>query len=209
MKKEARAYVSKNVFPILALIVYIALALYSSLPMLYVNFFFFAVLIAYFAYRGEYSLNTLFNVKSGAFWKNVGISLLFIVATFLLMTGVQSLFPQLELGEIKIPAHTPFEIVLFAVQTIIFPPLAEEMFYRKYLISFHRRGTMWMTALFSSILFAATHALSPFGIATYTILGMGFACAYILHKNIGANIMAHFLTNLIANGTTIALDFLY
>ncbi|MBR6460095.1 MAG: CPBP family intramembrane metalloprotease [Actinomycetaceae bacterium] len=209
MGKEAKAYVSKNIFPMLTFITYLALALYSSFSMLYVNFFFFAVLIAYFAYRGEYSFRALFDVKSGAFWKNVGISLLFIVGAFLLMTGVQSLFPQLELGEIKIPAHTPFEMVLFAVQTIIFPPLAEEMFYRKYLISFRGRGIMWMSALFSSILFAATHALSPFGIATYTILGMGFACAYIMHKNIGANIMAHFLTNLIANGTAIALYFLH
>lgn len=208
MKKEARAYVSKNIFPILALIVYLVLALYGSLSMLYVNFFFFATLIAYFAYRGEYSLGTLIDIKSCAFWKNVGISLAFIIGAFLLMTGVQSLFPHLELGEIKIPAHTPFEMVLFAVQTIIFPPLAEEMFYRKYLISFHGRGIMWTSALFSSILFATTHALSPFGIATYTILGMGFACAYILHKNIGANMMAHFLTNLIGNGTAMALYFL-
>ena len=192
----------------LALIVYLVLALYSTLPMLYVNFFFFVTLIAYFAYRGEYSLHTLFDIKSGVFWKNVGISLALIVGAFLLMTGVQSLFPQLELGEIKIPAHTPFDMVLFAVQTIIFPPLAEEMFYRKYLISFSRTRNTVMTALFSSILFATTHALSPFGIATYTILGMGFACAYILHKNIGANMMAHFLTNLIGNGTAIVLYFL-
>jgi hypothetical protein len=103
-------------------------------------------------------------------------------------------------GEFKIKSDTPFKLFLFGMQTILFPPLAEEIFYRKYLIVYDSKTKTAVTILISSFLFAAEHAIYPFGIVTYMILGFAFGLAYLKHKNIYVMMTAHFLSNTIGNG---------
>jgi hypothetical protein len=109
------------------------------------------------------------------------------------------------MGEFNIKCDTPFKLFLFGMQTILFPPLAEEMFYRKNLIVYDSKKKTAVTILISSFLFAAEHTYYQFGIVTYMILGIAFGLAYLKFKNIYVMITAHFLTNLSGNGITIIM----
>lgn len=200
-------YIRKNIIPIIIESAFLAAVIFSEVETIYLNFGFFLLLILYFAFRNEYSFSGIAErVKLKKFWKDVFFTILVICAGFLLMSALQNAFPEIPLGAIKLKINSPFKVFLFAVQTILFPPLAEEMFYRKYLIvEGHGVGITVLTLLFSSVLFAAEHAIDPFGIATYTILGIAFGLAYLRHKNIEAMMAAHFLVNLILNVANILM----
>jgi membrane protease YdiL (CAAX protease family) len=200
-------YLRKNIIPLIIESAFISAIIFSKAETLYLNFGFYLLLILYFAYRREYSFSRIAEqVKQKKFWKDVFLTILILCIGYFLMLALQHAFPKIPVGAIKLKFDTPFKVFLFAVQTIFFPPLAEEMFYRKYLIAEGRgvRITV-LTLVFSSVLFAAEHAIYPFGIATYTILGIAFGLAYLRHKNIEAMMAAHFIVNLIGNGVNIVL----
>lgn len=199
---EIKAYLLKNAFPIFVEGMFIVFVYIGILKMVYLNFILFLLLITYFVLKHEYSfVKWKEEVRNKTFWKAFFITLGLIIAGFIIMTMIQNCFPDIPLGDIRMKTDTPFELLLFAIQTILFPPLAEEMFYRKYLISLNGGAITAITLIFSSILFAVEHAVYPFGILTYMILGISFGIAYIRHQNIYAMMSAHFLVNLLGNGT--------
>ena len=57
-----------------------------------------------------------------------------------------------------------FQLILFAMSTIIFPPIAEEVFYRKAIIKFDTKGILIFTSFVGMILYALEHSLSWLGI---------------------------------------------
>ena len=202
-----RQYLQKNIIPIIIEAVFIIFVFFDWPEMTYLNFLFYLLLIFYFAIRREYSFKALKErITKKQFWKSVLITVLIIATGFILTTVIQNIFSDIPLGTVGMRRDTPFRLLLFAIQTIIFPPLAEEMFYRKYLISLDgsKNATIFMVVL-SSFLFAVEHAIYPFGIATYMILGLAFGIAYLLHKDIHAMMMAHFLVNLIGNGVSVVI----
>ncbi|RLP05828.1 CPBP family intramembrane metalloprotease [Propionibacterium australiense] len=71
------------------------------------------------------------------------------------------------------------------------------------LISLQGGARTAVTLMVSSVLFAAAHAVYPFGILTYAVLGMSFGLAYVWHKNIYAMMSVHFIVNLLGNGIPI------
>jgi hypothetical protein len=158
-------------------------------------------MIGYFIYKREYSFGEWKRcVRKRTFWINVFFTILIISGGFILMILIQNHFQSVPLGEFKIKSDTPFKLFLFWIQTIILPPLAEEIFYRKYLIIYGSKKQTAFTILISSLLFAAEHALYPFGIVTYMIFGIAFGLAYLRNKNIYVMITAHFLINIFGNG---------
>lgn len=202
-----RQYLEKNIIPIIIEAVFIIFVFVGWPEMIYLNFLFYLLLVLYFAIRKEYSFKALKErITKKQFWKSVLITFLIIAAGFILMTVIQNTFSDIALGTVSMRRDTPCRLLLFAIQTIIFPPLAEEIFYRKYLIALDdSRNTTILMLVLSSFLFAAEHAVYPFGIATYMILGISFGIAYLLHKDIYAMMMAHFLVNLIGNGASVVI----
>jgi uncharacterized protein len=200
-------YLRKNIIPLIIESAFLAAVIFSKADTIYLNFCFYLLLTLYFAFRGEYSFTRIAGqVKQKKFWKDVFLTILILCIGYFLMLALQHAFPKIPVSAIKLKFDTPFKVFLFAVQTIFFPPLAEEMFYRKYLIvEGHGIGITVLTLLFSSVLFAAEHAIAPFGIAAYTILGIAFGLAYLRHKNIEVMMAAHFIVNLIGNGANIIL----
>ncbi len=75
--------------------------------------------------------------------------------------------------------------------------LAEELFYRGYIIG-HWRGRMWWAILFSSVVFAITHfdqISSLFSFAYLLLAGIAFALMYIWSGNLWMPIGFHFAWN--------------
>lgn len=204
--RDIKKYMGKNILPLITEAIFIFLALIKVVPMIYLNFLFYLALIIYFACRHEYSFRKWKkHIKTEGFKKKFLITLSSIGVGFLIMTLIQNAIPGAYLGEFNMVRNTPFTLFLFAIQTIVFPPLAEEMFYRKYLIATHNERNAVITLLFSSLLFAAEHAIYPLGILTYMILGIAFGTAYLYHKDIYAMMTSHFVVNLIGNGMTVIL----
>ncbi|MDO5096789.1 MAG: CPBP family intramembrane metalloprotease [Peptostreptococcaceae bacterium] len=99
------------------------------------------------------------------------------------------------------------ELILFAISTIILPPIVEESFYRKNLLSFENRKILILTTLLSMFLYASEHALSLWEILFSMIWALPLSISYIKTKNIYVPMTAHLICNIIINGFTVIQTF--
>ncbi|MBD7910594.1 CPBP family intramembrane metalloprotease [Clostridium sp. Sa3CVN1] len=136
------------------------------------------------------------------FWMPVFVTILFLILAFGLSYLPKMIFPNLNEGMINLRINNWSGVVLFILSTIIFPPLAEEMFYRKAIINFESKKILYISTITSLFLFAIEHSLSWYGIFMAMIWGIPFSISYIKTKNIYVPMMAHFIVNLIGNGST-------
>jgi hypothetical protein len=147
-------YFKKNSIPLLIELLFLILAVCSFVEITYLNFMFYLALIGYFIYKREYSFEEWKKcVRKSTFWINVFFTILVISGGFILMILIQNHFQSVPLGEFKLKSDTPFKLFLFGMQTILFPPLAEEIFYRKYLIVYDskkRQQLRYLSVLFYS-----------------------------------------------------------
>ena len=82
------------------------------------------------------------------------------------------------------------------------PPLAEELFFRKSLIILDQSKKMLLITAFSSIvLFGLEHSLSMPGFVEGALIGIALSFSYIRTKNIIVPVTAHFIANLLVNGS--------
>ncbi|MDS0528495.1 CPBP family intramembrane metalloprotease [Clostridium sp. SHJSY1] len=170
----------------------------------YTNFLFYLGIIIYFILNGEFSFKELkYNINNGKkFWIPVFVTILFLILAFGVSYLPEMFFHNLNEGMINLRVNTWSGVLLFVVSTIIFPPLAEEMFYRKAIISFKNKKTLYISTIISLFLFAVEHSLSLYGIFMVMIWGIPFSISFIKTKNMYVPMMAHFIVNLIGNGST-------
>lgn len=144
------------------------------------------------------------SVKKGRiFWKQVLLTILFCAHAFAFTNVLSNIFPQLNNGMIKLRVNNWFKLILFTFSTIILPPIVEESFYRKNLISFKNRRILVLTTLFSMFLYALEHALAIWGIFLCMIWALPLSISYIKTKNIYVVMTAHFICNIVVNGMAI------
>ena len=55
-------------------------------------------------------------------------------------------------------------LIIFAMSTILLPPIVEETFYRKNLISFENKAVLIITTLLGMLMYALEHSLAVWGI---------------------------------------------
>ena len=67
-----------------------------------------------------------------------------------------------------------------------------------------RNAAPLLALALSSLLFALEHALAPFGVLTYAVLGASFSIPYVWHKNVYAMMTAHLIVNVVGNGLPLA-----
>lgn len=91
-------------------------------------------------------------------------------------------------------------LIVFSLSTIIFPPIVEEMFFRKNMISFENKGVLIFTTILSMLMYALEHSLAPWGIFLTMIWALPLSISYIKTKNIYVPVTAHFIGNLLGNG---------
>ncbi|SER67770.1 hypothetical protein SAMN05216446_1705 [Parafannyhessea umbonata] len=203
--RGAKGYLARNAAPLLALALFVGLVPLVGRGVTYLNLAFYAVVTVYFAALGSCSpVRWKEELAKGSFWRQTLATVGAVVAGFLLMLLLQASLPGLDLGEIELPTRTPVEIALFALQTTLLPPLAEELFFRKSLIVLGGGARTVVTVVLSSLLFALEHALAPFGVLTYAVLGASFSIPYAWHKNVYAMMTAHLIVNVVGNGLPLA-----
>jgi membrane protease YdiL (CAAX protease family) len=156
----------------------------------------------YFIVKKEFSLRQWKeSITSGKiFWKNVTLAVLFIAIAFGLTTCLEMIFPGLDTGNMKLRITSVAGLIVFAASTIILPPIAEELFFRKRLIRFENTKILVLTTLFSMFLFGLEHAIMPWGIFLIMIWAIPMSLFYIKTKNIYVTMTAHLITNLVVNG---------
>lgn len=206
-----KKYLSKNGVLLLIHIIFICLLFVVNTDfVLYINFLFYLLIVIYFYFKRDkkkisYS-KLILNIKSGRkFWIQVLLTIIILAFSFVIMTLIGNMFPNLEKGNVHLNRDGLFEIFIFAVSTIILPPIAEELFYRYNIISFDSKLWLITTIVFSSFLYGTEHSITLWGAFLWSIVGVGFAVSYVLTKNIYVTMTAHFITNIIGNGSTIII----
>lgn len=199
-----KKYILKNAFPVIWEILFVVSCLF--VPNRYFidsNFVFYLGILLYFLARREISFRQWGeNLRSGGqFWKAVGLTLLGFLLAFGIVAAAESLFPEIPTGSIGLVRNTWGTLALFAVSTILLPPLCEEMFYRSSLMFTEGgKAALVLTTLLSMFLYALEHALAPFGILTTMLLAIPMSVAYYKTKNVYVVMTAHFIANLLGNG---------
>jgi membrane protease YdiL (CAAX protease family) len=198
-----REYAKQNFTLILWMLLFIAAhILLPGQYSIYLNFVYYTGLLVYFIVKKEFSLRQWKeSITSGKiFWKNVILAVLFIAIAFALTTCLEMIFPGLDTGKMKLKITSFAGLIVFAASTIILPPIAEELFFRKRLIRFENKKIFVLTTLFSMFLFALEHAIMPWGIFLIMIWALPMSLFYIKTKNIYVTMTAHLITNLVVNG---------
>ena len=95
-------------------------------------------------------------------------------------------------------------VILTGVLAVGMAPIAEEIFYRGFLIGgLARRWSLGVGMAGSSLLFAAVH-LDAGSLIPFALIGFVFAWVALRSRSLYAAILAHFLFNLIAYSATVA-----
>lgn len=207
-----KKYIKGLVVPILWEVLFLMSCIF--LPeryFVYTNFLFYFGIIVYFIARRNFSLKELkVNLTAGKkFWLPVGVTFLFLVLAFVVSYLPKMVFHNLDSGMINLEKNTWIKLIAFAISTIIFPCLAEELFYRKAMINFENKKVLFLSTIVSLLLFALEHSLTPYGILQAMIWGIPFSIAYIKTKNIYIPMTAHFISDFIGNFPSVVITIIH
>ncbi len=87
----------------------------------------------------------------------------------------------------------------YALMMIVMKPVAEELFFRRALISFDNKKKTAIYTVISLLLCALVRAHGLLGIAEYVLIALPVTIAYLLTKNVYVTVMAHVLFELYDN----------
>lgn len=204
-----KKYVKANLFPIIVEMIFIISCFFVPREyFIYTNFCFLLMLAIYFWYRKDFSLKEwLHNLKSGkAFWKHVVLTALSLIGAFVITTVLENIFSNFNTGMIKLRVNSWITLIIFAMSTVFLPPIVEETFYRKNMISFENKVVLIITTLLGMLMFALEHALAVWGILLTMIWALPLSISYIKTKNVYVPMTAHFICNLFVNGMDVVFS---
>ncbi len=195
-------YLKRNIIPLCLECIYIFSLLVFPKYILYTNFIFYLGIALYFIIIKDFSIKRLIeNLCSGKrFWRNVLFTAIALTLSFVITNIIIMLLPNVNGGMRLLKVRNGFELLIFALSTIILPPLAEELFYRQSLIQFELKKQIPILIIISSLLFALEHSLTPLGILIAILWSIPLTASYIKTKNVYVVIVAHFISNFIVNG---------
>lgn len=198
-------YIKINIFPIIAEVLFVLACLLFQGYYIYINFLFYIILAIYFWLGKDFSIKEwIASVKGGiAFWKQVILTTLFFCLAFVFTNILENMFPNLSTEMIHLKADNWLKLILFAASTIILPPIVEEVFYRKNLISFKNGKMLILTTLFSMFAYALEHTFSIWGVFLCMIWALPLSISYIKTKNIYVTMTSHFICNFVINGIAV------
>ena len=206
-----RDYIKVNIFPIIIEVIFIiSCFIVPREYFIYTNFFFYLILAIFFWYRNDFSLKDgLYNLKSGKeFWKQAVLTAVGFIGAFIITMVLESIFADLNTGMIGLRRNSWISLILFAISTIVLPPIVEEIFFRKNMISFENKAVLIITSLLGMFLYAFEHSLAVWGILLTMIWALPLSISYIKTKNVYVPMTAHFIGNLLGNGIDIIFTFI-
>ena len=137
------------------------------------------------------------------FWKYVILTALGFIGAFVITTVLEGMFSDFNTGMIGLRRNSWITLIIFAMSTILLPPIVEETFYRKNLISFENKAVLIITTLLGMLMYALEHSLTVWGILLTMIWALPLSISYIKTKNVYVPMTAHFIGNLLGNGIDI------
>ena len=203
-----REYFKLNAVPIIIEVAFITSCLmFPGEYFIYTNFGFYLLLLIYFLIKKEFSIREwLVSLKSGKkFWKQVIVTTIFFMMAFIITGVLESFCPNLNTGTIGLRRDTWLKLIIFAISTILLPPITEEIFYRRNMISFRNKKILVVTSILGMFLYALEHSLSMWGIFLTMIWALPLTVSYVRTKNIYVPMTAHFISNLIGNGLDVVM----
>lgn len=199
-------YIRTNIFPIIIEVIFIlSCFIVPREYYIYTNFGFYMILAIYFWCRKDFSLKKwLYNLKSGKkFWKQVILTALGFIGAFIITMVLESLFPNFNTGMIGLRRNSWITLIIFAISTVLLPPIVEETFFRKNMITFENKVVLIITTLLGIFMYAFEHSLAVWGIFLTMIWALPLSISYIKTKNVYVPMTAHFIGNLFGNGIDI------
>jgi len=203
-----KEYLKKNIIPVVIEICFIVSCfIVPHEYFIYTNFIFYLCLFMYFCITKAFSFKEwLVHVKSGKrFWKQVVLTAIMFLIAFFVTIVLEGQFSTLTTGYINLKRDTWLRLFVFAISTIILPPITEELFFRKSVIAFKSKGILMFTALIGMFLYAVEHSLSIWGIFLTMIWALPLTVSYIKTKNIYVPMTAHLIGNLLGNGIDVVM----
>ena len=162
-----KKYIKTNIFPIIIEVIFIiSCFIVPREYYIYTNFCFYLTLAIYFWCRKDFSLVIwIHNLKGGKkFWKYVILTALGFIGAFVITTVLEGMFSDFNTGMIGLRRNSWITLIIFAMSTILLPPIVEETFYRKNLISFENKAVLIITTLLGMLMYALEHSLAVWGI---------------------------------------------
>ena len=196
-------YIKVNIFPIIIEVIFIiSCFIVPREYYIYTNFFFYLILAIFFLCRKDFSLKEwLHNLKSGKkFWKHVILTALGFIGAFVITMVLESIFSNLNTGMIGLRRNSWITLIIFTISTILLPPVVEETFFRKNMISLKNKVVLICTTLLGMLMYALEHSLATWGILLTMIWALPLSISYIKTKNVYVPMTAHFIGNLFGNG---------
>jgi membrane protease YdiL (CAAX protease family) len=144
--------------------------------------------------------------KGRSFWLPVMFTILGMAVMFGIGFGITILFKNMNHGMAVLGVNNWATLFAFAVVTILLPPISEEAFYRKAIISFDSKIVLLISTIVSILLYASEHSLMPVGLLQASLWAIPLSIAYIKTKDIYVCMTAHFICNLIINGMTVVVS---
>lgn len=129
-----KKYIKTNIFPIIVEVIFIMSCFVVPRECyIYTNFVFYSILAIYFWIRKDFSLKEwIHNLKSGKkFWKHVILTSLGFIGAFVITMVLESIFSDIDTGMIGLRRNSWITLIIFAISTILLPPIVEETFFRK------------------------------------------------------------------------------
>ena len=144
------------------------------------------------------------SIKKGrSFWFPVMFTILGMALMFVIGVGITILLKNMNDGMAVFGVNSWATLCAFAVVTILLPPISEEAFYRKAIISFDSKIVILISTIVSVLLYASEHSLMPVGLLQASLWAVPLSIAYIKTKDIYVCMTAHFICNLLINGMTV------
>lgn len=172
----------------------------------YANLIFYIglLLLVLLGQRQLFSREEILSLKRKHTWLAIFFTVLGLALVFGLATALIALFPNVNTGWGHLKCTDAYSLTAFAISTVVLPPLAEELFFRKSLIILNQsRNILFITVFISVILFGFEHSLSILGFIEGALIGIVLSFSYIRTKDIIIPVTAHFIVNLLANGYSV------
>ncbi|MBD5484895.1 MAG: CPBP family intramembrane metalloprotease [Lachnospiraceae bacterium] len=199
-------YIRTNIFPIIIEVIFIiSCCIVPREYYIYTNFCFYLILVIYFWCRKDFSLKKWsHNLKSGKkFWTYVILTALGFIGAFVITMVLESIFSDFNTGMIGLRRNSWISLIIFTISTVLLPPIVEETFFRKNMISFENKVVLIITTLLGMLMYALEHSLAVWGIILTMIWALPLSISYIKTKNVYVPMTAHFIGNLFGNGIDI------
>ena len=157
--------------------------------------FYFGLLVYFYYFHKQFSFRKFARnlTRIRRFWLPVVLTFLgLMLCNDIKNNLIQPYFSTVRDGTVSIITKNDILPTFFyAIMMIIMKPVAEELFFRKAIISFGSRKRVFALTIVSLVLCAVSRAHGFLGVAEWMLMAIPVTIAYVATRNIYISVMAH------------------